>query len=110
MSIENQELVRSTLMEVRGGEIQLQGRKDYKDSFRGLDRSYWVKDNKLFVRGGQDFSNPVESWEKEEENRKLSSREDTNTSFGLKKLLNIGFHRSRCVEALDKSNGDVGGA
>jgi len=107
MSVENQELARATLMEVRGGEVELQGRKDYKDSYRGLAGSYWVKDNKLLVRGGQDFSNPTEAWEKEEDFGKPSTEA---TSFGLRKMLNIGFHRSRCVEALDKTDSDVGGA
>jgi len=109
MSVENQELIKAALMEVRGGELKLRKEKSYRDQGRRLDYGYWLKDNQLLVRGGQDFSQMVTVHPSgmEESNQQEA---EASSSFGLKKLLGIGFHRSRCIEALDKTDGDVGAA
>jgi len=107
MSEENQELIKSALMEVRGGELKLKKEKSYRDQGRRLDYGYWLKDNQLLVRGGKDFSQQLTVHPSGMEE---SSQQEAENSFGLQKLLGIGFHRSRCLEALGKTDGDVGGA
>eukprot|EP00092_Neocalanus_flemingeri_P073805 GFUD01091162.1.p1 GENE.GFUD01091162.1~~GFUD01091162.1.p1 ORF type:complete len:1281 (+),score=425.03 GFUD01091162.1:331-4173(+) len=107
MSEENQELIRAALMEVRGGELNLKKEKSYRDQGRRLDYGYWLKDNQLLVRGGQDFSQQLTVHPSGLEE---SSQQEAENSFGLQKLLAIGFHRSRCLEALGKTEGDVGAA
>eukprot|EP00090_Calanus_glacialis_P015911 TRINITY_DN25023_c0_g1_i1.p1 TRINITY_DN25023_c0_g1~~TRINITY_DN25023_c0_g1_i1.p1 ORF type:complete len:1347 (-),score=453.74 TRINITY_DN25023_c0_g1_i1:75-3920(-) len=109
MSQENQELIKAALMEVRGGELNLKKEKSYHDQGRRLDYGYWLKDNQLLVRGGQDFSKSetVHPSGMKESNQQEA---EAGSSYGLKKLLGIGFHRSRCIEVLGKTDGDVGAA
>ena len=40
----------------------------------------------------------------------LSNSSQGDTSFAIKKLESYGFHITRCTEALEKSNDDVGKA
>ena len=99
MTEQNQELIKAALLEIRGGELELRKAGTYREQGRRLEHGYWLKDNHLLVRGGVDYSQgvPAEQEEQAEQN-----------SFGLQKLLGIGFHKSRCIEVLNRCDGDVG--
>ena len=122
MSEENQELLKAALLEVRG-ELRLRKEKSYKDQGRRLDHGYWLKDNQLLVRGVQDFSEErlvhPSGWLliKIFHNNSMllhqglgEELEETPSSWGYSRLLSIGFHKSRCLTALDRTDGDVGAA
>jgi len=104
MSEENQELLKAALLEVRG-ELRLRKEKSYKDQGRRLDHGYWLKDNQLLVRGVQDFSE-----ERVVHPSGLEEELETPSSWGYSRLLSIGFHKSRCLTALERTDGDVGAA
>ena len=103
MSVENQELIKAALVDIRG-DLDLKKATSYWDSGRRLDHGYWLKDNQLVVRGGVDYS--------QAQSEEIGGGEtgQGETSFGLQKLLGIGFHKSRCISALSRTNGDVGAA
>ena len=103
MSEENQELIKAALLEIRG-DLKLRQASTYRDFGRRLDNGYWLKDNQLLVRGGVDYSQPGQGEEAAQDGAADQS------SFGLQKLLGIGFHKSRCVSALARTDGDVGAA
>ena len=106
MSEENQELIKAMLMEVRGGELRLRKEKSYRDQGRRLDHGYWLKDNQLLVRGVQDFS----------EERTIHpsglAEEDSlqESGWAHARLASVGFHKSRCSNALERTQGDCGAA
>ena len=102
MSDENQELVKAALIDIRG-DLKLRAENSYRDWGRRLDHGYWLKDNHLLVRGGVDYSQPST-------NDDSPSQETDTNNFGLQKLLGIGFHKSRCLSALSRTDGDVGAA
>ena len=107
MSVENQELIKAALVDIRG-DLDLKKATSYWDSGRRLDHGYWLKDNQLVVRGGIDYSQAQPgAGEGEDGGGDTGQRE---TSFGLQKLLSIGFHKSRCVSVLSRTDGDVGAA
>ena len=104
MSVENQELIKAALVDIRG-DLDLKPATSYWDSGRRLDHGYWLKDNQLVVRGGVDYSHLQA--ETDGADRDMAPGE---TSFGLQKLLGIGFHKSRCASVLSRTDGDVGAA
>ena len=87
LSQELQETALATLIKVKGEGWKLRGvDSKYKDSNRRLDHAYWVKDNRLLIRGAQDFSQVAERDEEDEEASALSA-------WGIKRLTSLGFHR-----------------
>ena len=106
MSVENQELIKAALVDIRG-DLDLKKATSYWDSGRRLDHGYWMKDNQLLVRGGVDYSQPQSGDGDGEDGGETRPGE---TSFGLQKLLGIGYHKSRCVSVLSRTGGDVGAA
>jgi ATP-dependent RNA helicase DHX57 len=86
--------------------LKLRGAGSYRDQGRRLDYGYWLKDNQLLVRGVQDFSEDrtIHPSGLEEETSEAAS------SFGYNRLVSIGFHKSRCIDALERMDGDVGAA
>ena len=100
MSEENQELIKAALIEVRG-DLKLREQRSYRDQRRRLENGYWLKDNQLLVRGVKDFSRPQEDGLEDE---------DEGSGFRLQRLMSVGFHKSRCCDVLDRTNGDVGAA
>ena len=106
MSVENQELIKAALVDIRG-DLDLKKATSYWDSGRRLDHGYWLKDNQLLVRGGVDYSQPQSGDGDGEDGGEIRPGE---ISFGLQKLLSIGFHKSRCVSVLSRTDGDVGAA
>ena len=106
MSVENQELIKAALVDIRG-DLDLKKATSYWDSGRRLDHGYWLKDNQLVVRGGIDYSQAQPGAGDRENGGGDPGQE---MSFGLQKLLGVGFHKSRCVSALSSTDGDVGAA
>ena len=64
--------------------------------FFRMDRRFWIQD-RLRVTNVINFSEP-----------KVNDPDSQKDTFGIKKLESYGFHTSRCVEALEKANDDVG--
>ena len=87
MSEENQELIKAALLDIRG-DLKLRQASTYRDFGRRLDNGYWLKDNQLLVRGGVDYSQPGQGEEAAQDGAADQS------SFGLQKLLRIGFNKS----------------
>jgi len=100
MSEELIDISKATLLKVKGEGFKLSS-KHYKDTNRKLDNAYWVKDNKLLIRGVVDFSQELETGDETFNNV---------SSWGLKRLTSLGFHSSRCTDALNRCNGDIGEA
>ena len=108
MSTENQELIKAALLDIRGN-LELKQANSYRDFGRRLDHGYWLKDNQLLVRGGVDYSQ-AQAVSANDGDVGDNSRDAEPNSYWLQKLLGIGFHKSRCVSALARTDGDVGAA
>ena len=107
MSDENQELIKAALLDIRGN-LKLKQATSYRDFGRRLDHGYWLKDNQLLVRGVSNFSQNVSADDPEDSG--AANVDSHSNSYGLQKLLGIGFHKSRCLSALSRTDGDVGAA
>ena len=98
MSDQSQQMVIQMLKEIHGSQYKMKDASNYTDAGQRIDRRFWIQD-RLRVTNVIDFSR--ESEVKDEE---------SYDKFALKKLESYGFHSSRCVEALNQNNGDVGQA
>ena len=99
MSDQSQQMIIQMLKEIHGSQYKMKDASTYTDAGQKIDRRFWIKD-RLRVTGFFDFSKePIEK-----------SEEEKYDEFALKKLESYGFHNSRCIESLNKVNGDVGQA
>lgn len=108
MNAENQEMIEEVL---RG--LQL-SRTSYYDC-RSLDlnarqvkrnEAYWKKvgDQKLVIEGGINFAADRDN------ELKIEADEEIYSSYAVKKLLQCGFEKKRCTDALKQNDGDLGAA
>lgn len=98
MSEESQTRVELALRELYGGQYQMRKAASYRDTGKGLDRRFWVRDRQLLVRG---VELPGEAAAKDEAGGRgggASSGEqgDGVSAFAMKKLEGCGFHPNRC--------------
>ena len=98
MSDQSQQMVIQMLKEIHGSQYKMKDASNYTDAGHRIDRRFWIQD-RLRVTNVIDYSRETEVKE-----------EETYDQFALKKLESYGFHSSRCIEALNNSNGDVGQA
>ena len=99
MSDQSQQMIIQMLKEIHGSQYKMKDASTYTDAGQKIDRRFWIQD-RLRVTNVIDFSKePVEK-----------SEEEKYDEFALKKLESYGFHNSRCIESLNKANGDVGQA
>ena len=98
MSDQSQQMITQMLKEIHGSQYKMKDASTYTDCKQRIDRRFWIQD-RLRVTNVIDFSN-----------REEEKPEETYDQFALKKLESYGFHSSRCIEALNKANGDVGQA
>ena len=108
MSAENQEMIEEVLRD-----LQL-SRSSFYDS-RSLDldakqvaknEAYWKKvgDQKLVIESGINFAADRDG------ELKIEVDKEVYSSYAVKKLLQCGFEKKRCIYALKQNDGDLGAA
>ena len=106
MSVENQEMIEAVLRDLQ---INTSGHDfEEKLSFNAREtkrnEAYWNKvgERKLVIEGGVSADWVGES--------QFESKDEIFSSYAMKKLLQCGFEKERCLVALSENDGDLGAA
>lgn len=110
MTAENQEMIEEALRD-----LQLTRTTCSNDVCKSVDfdvkqiernEAYWQKagDQKLVIESGINFAADREN------ELQIEVDEEIFSSFAVKKLLQCGFEKKRCIDALKQNDGDLGAA
>ena len=107
MSAENREMVEEVLRDLqiaRSGH-DFKGNLDFDAREIRRNEVYWRKfgDQKLAIEGGINFAG-------DQNDADVESKDEIYSSYAVKKLLQCGFEKKRCIDALRVNNGDLGAA
>ncbi|XP_064621431.1 putative ATP-dependent RNA helicase DHX57 [Lineus longissimus] len=102
MSNENQDMVRDVLSQLHRNETTGDG--EYSELDQRYTNQYWMNEPKLIIESVHvnDFEAARDGVEEK--------RPEELYGYGLKKLQRYGFAKTRCVDALEQSDGDIGAA
>lgn len=108
MSAENQEMVEEALRDFQLARPSNDDCKSVDFDAKQVQRNetYWKKvgDQKLVIESGINFATDREN------ELQIEVDEEIYSSYAVKKLLQCGFEKQRCIDALKQNNGDLGAA
>lgn len=108
MSGENQEMIEEALRGLQLGRTSIDDFKSVDFDVKQVERNeaYWKKagDQKLVVESGINFAVDREN------ELQIEVDEEIYSSYAVKKLLQCGFEKKRCIDALKQNDGDLGAA
>ena len=108
MSGENQEMIEEALRDLQLARTSNDDCKSADFDVKQVERNeaYWKKagDQKLVVESGINFAADREN------ELQIEFDEEIYSSYAVKKLLQCGFEKKRCIDALKQNEGDLGAA
>ena len=108
MSDENQEMIEEALRDLQLDRTSKDVCKSMDFDVKQVERNeaYWKRagDQKLVIESGIDFAADREN------ELQIEVDEEIYSSYAVKKLLQCGFEKKRCIEALKQNDGDLGAA
>ena len=108
MSGENQEMIEEALRDLQLSRTLNSDCKSMDFDVTQVERNeaYWKKagDQKLVVESGINFAADRES------ELQIEVDEEIYSSYAVRKLLQCGFEKKRCIDSLKQNNGDLGAA
>ena len=106
MSVENQEMIETVLrdLQINGNGHDFEEKLAFNARETKRNEAYWNKvgERKLVIEGGVSADWVGES--------QFEIKDETYSSYAVKKLLQCGFEKGRCLVALSANNGDLGAA
>ncbi|KAL4238484.1 ATP-dependent RNA helicase [Mactra antiquata] len=102
MSAENQEMVKGMLKNLHGEDVDITSDDEYEELDHRAENQYWIVNNQLKLEDIHDFSNTRFGEDNE------NADNVTISPLAINKLMRYGFHKTRCTEALQVCDGDVG--
>ena len=104
MSVENREMIEEVLRDLQLARSGHDFKENLNFDAREMRRNeaYWkrVGEQKLVIESGVNFAGELQ----------FEINDEIYSSYAVKKLLQCGFERKRCLDALSENDGDLGAA